>query len=52
MKGILAVTEDDVVSADFVKDSHSSIFDVNASIALNKNFMKLVAWYDNEWGYS
>lgn len=52
MKGILAVTEDDVVSMDFATDSHSSIFDVKAGIALNSNFMKLISWYDNEWGYS
>ena len=52
MKGILAVTDHEVVSQDFATDSHSSIFDVNAGIALNKKFMKLVSWYDNEWGYS
>ncbi len=52
LKGILAVTEDEVVSQDFARDAHSSIVDVNAGIALNKNFIKLVSWYDNEWGYS
>ena len=52
LQGILGVTEDEVVSTDFVHDSRSSIFDVKAGIALNKTFMKLVAWYDNEWGYS
>jgi glyceraldehyde 3-phosphate dehydrogenase len=52
MKGILGYTEDDVVSTDFVGDEHSSIFDAKAGISLNKNFVKLVAWYDNEWGYS
>jgi len=52
LKGILGYTEDEVVSTDFVGDDHSSIFDAKAGIALNKNFVKLVAWYDNEWGYS
>ncbi|CAK9155825.1 unnamed protein product [Ilex paraguariensis] len=52
LKGILGYTEDDVVSTDFVGDSRSSIFDAKAGIALNGNFVKLVAWYDNEWGYS
>ncbi|XP_077226607.1 glyceraldehyde-3-phosphate dehydrogenase, cytosolic-like [Tasmannia lanceolata] len=52
MKGILGYTEDDVVSTDFVGDSRSSIFDAKAGIALNEHFVKLVAWYDNEWGYS
>ncbi|RVW90883.1 Glyceraldehyde-3-phosphate dehydrogenase 2, cytosolic [Vitis vinifera] len=45
-------TEDDVVSTDFIGDSRSSIFDAKAGIALNANFLKLVSWYDNEWGYS
>ncbi|XP_020211281.1 glyceraldehyde-3-phosphate dehydrogenase, cytosolic [Cajanus cajan] len=52
LKGILGYTEDDVVSSDFVGDSRSSIFDAKAGIALSKNFVKLVSWYDNEWGYS
>jgi len=52
LKGVLGYTEDEVVSTDFVGDEHSSIFDAKAGIALNKNFVKLVAWYDNEWGYS
>lgn len=52
LKGILGYTEDDVVSTDFVGDSRSSIFDAKAGIALNDNFLKLVSWYDNEWGYS
>ncbi|KAK3225153.1 hypothetical protein Dsin_005015 [Dipteronia sinensis] len=52
LKGILGYTEDDVVSTDFVGDNRSSIFDAKAGIALNDNFVKLVAWYDNEWGYS
>jgi glyceraldehyde 3-phosphate dehydrogenase len=52
LKGILAYTEDEVVSSDFIGDSHSCIFDAGSSISLNKNFVKLIAWYDNEWGYS
>ncbi|GLU02184.1 hypothetical protein SLE2022_194470 [Rubroshorea leprosula] len=52
MKGILGYTEDDVVSTDFVGDSRSSIFYAKAGIALNDNFVKLVSWHDNEWGYS
>lgn len=52
MKGILAYTEDQVVSTDFTGDSHSSIFDANACISLNPNFVKLISWYDNEYGYS
>ena len=52
LKGILAYTEDDVVSSDFIHDPHSSIFDAKAGIGLNDTFVKLVAWYDNEWGYS
>jgi len=52
MKGVLDWTEDEVVSTDFVSCKTSSIFDVNAGIALNDNFVKLVSWYDNEWGYS
>jgi glyceraldehyde 3-phosphate dehydrogenase len=52
LKGIMDWTEDSVVSSDFIHDSHTSIFDVNAGIALNDNFVKLVSWYDNEWGYS
>ncbi|KAK2969793.1 hypothetical protein RJ640_028073 [Escallonia rubra] len=52
MKGILGYTEDDVVSTDFVGDCRSSIFDAKAGIALNENFVKVVSWYDNEWGYS
>lgn len=52
MKGIMDYTEDDVVSSDFLSDAHTSIFDAKAGIALNDHFVKLVCWYDNEWGYS
>ncbi|KAK1319682.1 Glyceraldehyde-3-phosphate dehydrogenase GAPC2, cytosolic [Acorus calamus] len=52
LKGILGYTEDDLVSTDFIGDSRSSIFDAKAGIALNDKFVKLVSWYDNEWGYS
>ena len=51
-KGILGYTEDDVVSSDFIHDSRTSVFDAKAGIMLNDTFVKLVAWYDNEWGYS
>jgi glyceraldehyde 3-phosphate dehydrogenase len=52
LKGILGFTADEVVSSDFLGDSHSSIFDAGAGIELNPNFFKVVSWYDNEWGYS
>jgi glyceraldehyde 3-phosphate dehydrogenase len=52
LKGILGYTDEDVVSTDFISDPHSSIFDAKAGIALDDNFVKLVSWYDNEWGYS
>lgn len=52
MKGIMGYTEDAVVSSDFIHDARTSIFDANAGIALNDNFVKLISWYDNEWGYS
>ncbi|NJL82749.1 MAG: type I glyceraldehyde-3-phosphate dehydrogenase [Chloroflexaceae bacterium] len=52
LRGILSYTEEPVVSMDFRGDSHSSIFDAGAGIELNGNFFKVVAWYDNEWGYS
>ena len=52
LAGILGYTDDDLVSSDFVGDTRSSIFDAKAGIALSDNFVKLVAWYDNEAGYS
>jgi len=52
MRGILGWTDEDLVSKDFEGDDRSSIFDIKAGIALNDNFVKLVSWYDNEWGYS
>jgi len=51
-KGILGYTDHEVVSSDFIGDPRSSIFDANAGIALTDKFVKLVSWYDNEWGYS
>lgn len=51
-KGIVEYTDDTLVSADFIGHTASSIFDANAGIQLNPNFVKLIAWYDNEWGYS
>ena len=52
MKGFLGYTEDEVVSSDFIHSPYSSIFDAKAGISLNPTFVKVVAWYDNEWGYS
>jgi len=52
LKGILGYTEDQVVSSDFLSDPRTSIFDAEAGIQLNPNFVKVVSWYDNEWGYS
>ncbi len=52
LKGILGYTEDAVVSTDFINETRTSVFDASAGIALNGNFMKLISWYDNEWGYS
>lgn len=52
MTGVLGYTEDDVVSSDFEGDPRTSIFDAKAGISLNDNFVKVVSWYDNEWGYS
>jgi len=51
-KGIIGYTDQDVVSTDFIGEEASSVFDAKAGISLNKNFVKLVSWYDNEWGYS
>mgnify|MGYP000845305868 FL=1 len=52
MKGVLEYTEDPIVSSDVLGDAHTSIFDAKAGIMLNDHFVKLIAWYDNEWGYS
>jgi len=52
LKGILGYTEDEVVSSDFITDPRTSIFDAKAGIMFNPNFVKVIAWYDNEWGYS
>ena len=52
MKGVLEYVDDEVVSSDFRTDAHTSIFDAQAGISLNDHFVKLVAWYDNEWGFS
>jgi glyceraldehyde 3-phosphate dehydrogenase len=52
LKGVLAYTEDEVVSTDFLHDAHSSIFDAGSGMELNSRFFKLISWYDNEWGYS
>jgi glyceraldehyde 3-phosphate dehydrogenase len=52
MKGVLAYTEDKVVATDFRGESCTSVFDAEAGIALDRTFVKVVAWYDNEWGYS
>jgi glyceraldehyde 3-phosphate dehydrogenase len=52
LSGILGYTEEEVVSTDFIGDTHSSIFDAGSGIELNRRFFKLIAWYDNEWGYA
>lgn len=52
MKGIVTFTKDEVVSTDMKGESHTCIFDENAGIMLDSDFVKLIAWYDNEWGYS
>jgi glyceraldehyde 3-phosphate dehydrogenase len=52
LKGVLGYTEEDVVSSDFIGEERTSVFDAKAGISLNDNFVKVIAWYDNEWGYS
>ena len=52
LKGLLDYTEDEIVSSDIIGNSHGSIFDAKAGIALTDKFVKLVSWYDNEWGYT
>ena len=52
MAGVIEYVDEEVVSSDFRTDPHTSIFDAKAGISLNPNFVKLVAWYDNEWGFS
>ena len=52
LKGIMGFTDEEIVSSDILHDPHSSVFDKDAGISLNKNFHKVVSWYDNEWGYS
>jgi glyceraldehyde 3-phosphate dehydrogenase len=52
MHGILGYTEEEVVSSDFISSSYSAIFDKGAGIALNEQFFKIIAWYDNEMGYA
>jgi glyceraldehyde 3-phosphate dehydrogenase len=52
LKGIMGYTEEALVSTDFIGDTRTSIFDAGAGIMLNNKFVKLVSWYDNEWGYS
>lgn len=52
LKGVLGYTEEDVVSSDFIGETCTSVFDAGAGISLNDNFVKVVSWYDNEWGYS
>jgi glyceraldehyde 3-phosphate dehydrogenase len=52
MKGILEFTDEAIVSSDCIGNAHTCIFDAKAGLMLNPNFVKLVAWYDNEWGYS
>ena len=51
MRGILAYTEDPLVSTDIVKDPHSSIFDAGQTVVMDGRMLKVIAWYDNEWGY-
>jgi glyceraldehyde 3-phosphate dehydrogenase len=52
LKGILGYTEDEVVSSDFIHETRTSVFDAKAGIALSDTFVKIISWYDNEWGYS
>jgi len=52
LKGIMGYTEEEIVSSDILHDPHSSVFDKQAGLSLNKNFHKVVSWYDNDWGYS
>ncbi len=52
MKGILAYTEDPIVSTDIISDPHSSIFDSALTVVMSGTMLKIVTWYDNEWGYS
>ena len=52
LAGVLAYTEDMVVSSDFTSDKHTSIFDANAGLQISDTFVKVISWYDNEWGYS
>jgi len=52
LNGVLGYTEDEVVSSDFIGETKTSVFDAKAGIALNDTFVKLISWYDNEWGYS
>jgi len=52
LAGVLGYTDEDVVSSDFLGDARTSIFDAKAGIALTDTFVKVVSWYDNEWGYS
>lgn len=52
LKGIMGYTEEEIVSTDVLHDSRSSVYDMHAGLSLNKNFHKVVSWYDNEWGYS
>ena len=52
LKGVLAYTEDQVVSKDFVGETHTSIFDADAGLELNDKFFKIISWYDNEYGYA
>ena len=52
LKGVLGYTDEGVVSQDFVSEPRTSVFDANASMGLNDNFVKIVSWYDNEFGYS